>query len=146
MWIINHLLIVFFVAVVLFLTGSVHVHKCIFNFLVFFFPSAGYTIQYPAFQRPLRTNMQPMHTDIRHFEQHAGFENVRNTILRWVIATGDFFFFNIKSAFSSLQTFSRLDVHKNFGYFLSYSRLVSQWHAWCSEAFATASFSHWKGW
>ena len=43
---------------------------------------AGYTIQHPAFQRPLRTNLQPMHTDIRHFEQHPGFDTVRRTILR----------------------------------------------------------------
>ena len=41
----------------------------------------GYTIMHPSFQRPLRTSIQPMHTDIRHFEQHAGFHAVREAIL-----------------------------------------------------------------
>ncbi|XP_012946227.1 VWFA and cache domain-containing protein 1 isoform X2 [Aplysia californica] len=41
----------------------------------------GFTIMHPSFQRPLRTNIQPMHTDIRHFEQHAGFHTVRSAIL-----------------------------------------------------------------
>lgn len=45
-------------------------------------PASGYAIMHPAFERPIRTNMQPMHTDIRHFEQHNGFEAVRSAILR----------------------------------------------------------------
>ncbi|KAL8604767.1 hypothetical protein ACOMHN_017726 [Nucella lapillus] len=47
----------------------------------FLITTQGFTIQHPVFQRPLRTSFQPMHTDIRHFEQHPGFETVRQTIL-----------------------------------------------------------------
>lgn len=47
----------------------------------FLITTEGYTIMHPTFQRPLRTNVQPMHTDIRHFEQHSGFDAVRTAIL-----------------------------------------------------------------
>ena len=42
---------------------------------------AGYAIMHPSFRRPIRTNMQPMHTDIRHFESTPGFVSVRSMIL-----------------------------------------------------------------
>ncbi|XP_055956054.1 VWFA and cache domain-containing protein 1 [Patella vulgata] len=41
----------------------------------------GYTIMHPSFRRPMRTNIQPMHTDIRHFESVDGFELIRRNIL-----------------------------------------------------------------
>ncbi|XP_076463028.1 VWFA and cache domain-containing protein 1-like [Babylonia areolata] len=47
----------------------------------FLITTQGYTIQHPVFQRPMRTSFQPMHTDIRHFEQHPGFETVRQAML-----------------------------------------------------------------
>ena len=37
---------------------------------------------HPTFTRPIKTNMQPMHTDIWHFENVPGFEDVRSNILR----------------------------------------------------------------
>ncbi|KAL4236844.1 VWFA and cache domain-containing protein 1 [Mactra antiquata] len=42
----------------------------------------GYTIMHPSFTRPIKTNLQPMHTDIWHFENVAGFEDVRINMLR----------------------------------------------------------------
>ncbi|CAG5123241.1 unnamed protein product, partial [Candidula unifasciata] len=51
------------------------------NSYAFIVTTQGYTIMHPSFQRPLRTSVQPMHTDIRHFEQHAGFLQVRSAIL-----------------------------------------------------------------
>ncbi|ESO86641.1 hypothetical protein LOTGIDRAFT_128750, partial [Lottia gigantea] len=41
----------------------------------------GFTIMHPSFSRPIRTNIQPMHTDIRHFENVNGFELIRRSIL-----------------------------------------------------------------
>ncbi|XP_046344826.2 VWFA and cache domain-containing protein 1-like [Haliotis rufescens] len=41
----------------------------------------GFTIMHPSFERPIRTSVQPMHTDIRHFENYEGFEAVRDKIL-----------------------------------------------------------------
>ncbi|CAL1540838.1 unnamed protein product [Lymnaea stagnalis] len=51
------------------------------NSYAFIVTSQGYTIMHPSFQRPLRTRVQPMHTDIRHFEQHYGFLDIRTAIL-----------------------------------------------------------------
>lgn len=42
----------------------------------------GYTIMHPSFTRPIKTNLQPMHTDIWHYENVQGFEEVRSNILR----------------------------------------------------------------
>uniref|UniRef100_A0A2C9KVH0 Cache domain-containing protein n=1 Tax=Biomphalaria glabrata TaxID=6526 RepID=A0A2C9KVH0_BIOGL len=52
------------------------------NSYAFIVTSQGYTIMHPSFQRPIRTRVQPMHTDIRHFEQHSGFLEIRSAILR----------------------------------------------------------------
>ncbi|WAR23918.1 CAHD1-like protein [Mya arenaria] len=43
---------------------------------------SGYTIMHPTFTRPVKTNIQPMHTDIWHFENVPGFEEVRSNMLR----------------------------------------------------------------
>ncbi|KAK0046626.1 VWFA and cache domain-containing protein 1 isoform X1 [Biomphalaria pfeifferi] len=51
------------------------------NSYAFIVTSQGYTIMHPSFQRPIRTRVQPMHTDIRHFEQHSGFLEIRSAIL-----------------------------------------------------------------
>ena len=42
----------------------------------------GYTIMHPTFTRPIKTNIQPMHTDIWHYENVPGFESVRSNMLR----------------------------------------------------------------
>ncbi|GAB1599475.1 VWFA and cache domain-containing protein 1-like isoform X3 [Argonauta hians] len=42
----------------------------------------GYTIMHPSFSRPIRTRLQPMHTDIRHFENVPNFAEIREAILR----------------------------------------------------------------
>jgi len=44
----------------------------------------GYTIMHPSFTRPIKTSLQPMHTDIWHFENVPGFEDVRSNMLRLV--------------------------------------------------------------
>ncbi|KAH3694838.1 hypothetical protein DPMN_082279 [Dreissena polymorpha] len=48
----------------------------------FMITDTGYTIMHPTFMRPIKTSMQPMHTDIWHFENVPGFEKVRSNMLR----------------------------------------------------------------
>lgn len=52
------------------------------NSYAFMINEDGYTIMHPSFTRPIKTNLQPMHTDIWHFENIPGFEDVRSNILR----------------------------------------------------------------
>ncbi|KAK3767134.1 hypothetical protein RRG08_018006 [Elysia crispata] len=47
----------------------------------FIISTQGFTIMHPSFQRPMRTSIQPMPTDISKFEQHEGFSEVREAIL-----------------------------------------------------------------
>lgn len=42
----------------------------------------GYTIMHPAFNRPMKTRIQPMHTDIWHFENKDGFARIRSDMLK----------------------------------------------------------------
>ena len=57
----------------MYLICQIHVILSIFS---------GYTIMHPSFTRPIKTNIQPMHTDIWHYENVQGFEEVRSNILR----------------------------------------------------------------
>ncbi|KAL5022166.1 hypothetical protein ScPMuIL_001321 [Solemya velum] len=41
----------------------------------------GYTIMHPSFRRPSKTHLQPMHTDIWHFENVDGFERIRSDMI-----------------------------------------------------------------
>lgn len=54
------------------------------NSYAFMINEKGYTIMHPSFTRPIKTNLQPMHTDIWHFENVPGFEGVRSNMLRLV--------------------------------------------------------------
>jgi len=42
----------------------------------------GYTIMHPSFTRPIKTNIQPMHTDIWHFENNDGFARIRSDMIK----------------------------------------------------------------
>lgn len=42
----------------------------------------GYTIMHPSFSRPIKTRLQPMHTDIKHFENVPDFQRIRAAILQ----------------------------------------------------------------
>lgn len=52
------------------------------NSYAFMINENGYTIMHPSFTRPVKTSLQPMHTDIWHFENVPGFEDVRSNMLR----------------------------------------------------------------
>ena len=47
----------------------------------FIINSEGYTIMHPSFTRPIKTNIQPMHTDIWHFENNDGFARIRSDMI-----------------------------------------------------------------
>ncbi|KAK3089856.1 hypothetical protein FSP39_007106 [Pinctada imbricata] len=47
----------------------------------FIINNEGYTIMHPSFSRPVKTRIQPMHTDIWHFENYDGFARVRSDML-----------------------------------------------------------------
>ena len=37
---------------------------------------------HPSLERPIKTNVQPMNTDISHFEKYKSFDTIRKQILR----------------------------------------------------------------
>lgn len=39
---------------------------------------------HPSLMRPILSKVQPMHTDVIHFENYAGFDNIRENILTYV--------------------------------------------------------------
>lgn len=45
---------------------------------------AGYTVMHPSFTRPVKTDVQPMHTDIWHFENNEGFARIRSDMIKLV--------------------------------------------------------------
>ncbi|XP_052058181.1 VWFA and cache domain-containing protein 1-like [Mytilus californianus] len=47
----------------------------------FVITSEGYTIMHPSFTRPVKTDVQPMHTDIWHFENNEGFARIRSDMI-----------------------------------------------------------------
>ncbi|XP_061168196.1 VWFA and cache domain-containing protein 1-like [Saccostrea echinata] len=51
------------------------------NSYVFLINTDGYTIMHPSFNRPMKTRIQPMHTDIWHFENKDGFARIRSDML-----------------------------------------------------------------
>lgn len=51
------------------------------NSYIFLITTEGYTIMHPAFNRPMKTRIQPMHTDIWHFENKDGFARIRSDML-----------------------------------------------------------------
>ncbi|XP_074642229.1 VWFA and cache domain-containing protein 1-like [Tubulanus polymorphus] len=53
--------------------------KMAYSFLI---NTDGYTIMHPSLARPVKSQRQPMHTDILQFENYPGFESIRNNMLR----------------------------------------------------------------
>nr|XP_022322709.1 LOW QUALITY PROTEIN: VWFA and cache domain-containing protein 1-like [Crassostrea virginica] len=51
------------------------------NSYIFLINTDGYTIMHPSFNRPMKTRIQPMHTDIWHFENKDGFARIRSDML-----------------------------------------------------------------
>ncbi|XP_060082073.1 VWFA and cache domain-containing protein 1-like [Ylistrum balloti] len=48
---------------------------------LFLINTEGYTLMHPSFSRPIKTHLQPMHTDIWHFENMDGFVKIRSDML-----------------------------------------------------------------
>lgn len=47
----------------------------------FIINAEGYTIMHPSFTRPIKTHIQPMHTDIWHFENNGEFARIRSDMI-----------------------------------------------------------------
>ena len=43
---------------------------------------AGFTVMHPALERPYLMQIQPMQTDISHFEKTPGFQAVKQRMIR----------------------------------------------------------------
>ncbi len=52
------------------------------NTYAFMIDTTGKTVMHPYLERPIRSDQQPMYTDISHFETYPGFDKVRKLILQ----------------------------------------------------------------